>query len=442
MRPDSFRLPLRLEGRHVRLEPLDPALGAALAPIWARPEVHRYLIGFEPDPARPDVHAMIDSLLKKQAGGTELPFTVVRTSDNRPVGMTRFLDIQRPHHKVEIGGTWLDPSVWRTPINTEAKLLLLRHAFEVEEAHRVLLKTDLRNERSQRAIARIGAIQEAVLREHLWLSEGFYRNSVYFRILRSEWPQVGASLRQRLAGHGGTGVGNRGSADLPRSSPNGPPPARAERPPTEMDFREPVTLTGRYVELAPLERRHATDLERAGQDPVVWQYMRWGGHRPAAEMIETVMAELLEGQAKGEVLPFVIRVLPDRRISGVFRFLNIDRPNRGVELGTWVDPAYWRSPVNTEVKYLALVHAFERQRAHRVQMSTDSRNERSQRAIGRLGAVREGRHDEHTLLPDGYYRTSIVYSILETEWPAVKRGLEEKLARPWPPPSGSGVGSG
>jgi N-acetyltransferase len=431
-----------MEGRHVRLEPLDTAHGGPLGPIWAKPEVHRFLIGFEPDPGRPDVGGVIDKLLRTQSQGTSLAFTVVLRSDGRPVGVTSFLDIQRPHDKVEIGGTWLDPSVWRTPVHAETKLLLLRHAFEGEGAHRVLLRTDRRDERSQRAIARIGATQEAVLREHLWLSEGFYRDSVYFRILRPEWPRVEALLRERLARLDAREGASRGSAEPPTSSPVAPPRAPVERPPTEMGFREPVTLTGRHVELAPLERRYAPELERAGQDRAVWQYMRWGGERPARELIEVILTELLGEQARGTVLPFVILVLPDRRVSGVFRFLNIDRPNRGVELGTWVDPAYWRSPVNTEVKYLALKYAFERERARRVQLSTDARNERSQRAIERLGAVREGRHDEHTLLPDGHYRTSIVYSILETEWPTVKSGLERKLAAPWAPPEPSPVAHG
>jgi N-acetyltransferase len=438
MRPESFQPPVRLEGRYLRLEPLGPEHAEALAPIWARPEVHRYLIGFEPDPARPDVRGMIRTLLERQNAGSDLPFAVVRVSDGRPIGMTRYLDIQPRHNKVEIGGTWYDPRVWRTPLNTESKLLLLRHAFETGDAHRVVLKTDLRNERSRRAIARLGAKQEAVVREHLWLSEGFYRTSVYFRILRPEWPEVEARLEEWLArpwsGSGATPESARPSG---AGTPASPPPE--PRPSSEMGFRAPITLGGRYVELAPLETHHAADLQRAGRDPAIWQFMRWGGGRPVEEMIPVVLAELKEGQAKGEVLPFVILHLPERRVSGVFRFLNIDRPNRIAELGTWVDSAYWQTPVNTEVKYLALVYAFEQERVHRIQLQTDARNVRSQRAIERLGAVPEGAHEENVLLPEGRYRTSKMYSILESEWPTVKRRLEAKLAVPWsltgtPPP--------
>jgi N-acetyltransferase len=434
MRPESFRPPIQMEGRHVRLEPLSLSHGDALAPIWAQPKVHQFLIGLEPDPTRPNVRDLIGTLLRRQFEGTDIPFAIVGTSDGQPMGMTRFGDIQRPQNKVEIGGTWLDPTVWRTPIHTESKLLMLRHAFEVEGAHRVLLRTDQRNERSQRALSSLGATQEAVLREHLWLSEGFYRNSTYFRILRPEWTRVEALLRERLALFAPKEVASRASADPPGPSQRAPSRARVERPPTEMGFREPATLTGRYVELAPLARRYSSELVRAGRDPAVWHYVGWGSGPPGKQMIESMMRELLEDLSIGKVLPFVILVLPERRVSGVFRFLNIDRPNRVVEFRTWIDSTYWGSPVNTEVKYLALTHAFEREGAHRVQMSTNSRNEASQRAIERLGAVREGRHDEHTLLPDGSYRTSIVYSILKSDWGTVKPRLEQKLARLWVPP--------
>ena len=123
--------------------------------------------------------------------------------------------------------------------------------------------------------------------------------------------------------------------------------------------------------------------------------------------------------------------LPERVVSGMFRFFDIDRASRWVEVGTWLDPAVWRTPVNTEVKYLGLRYAFEEEGMHRVQLKTDSRNVRSQQAIERLGAVREGLLREHVRLPDGSLRSSYVYSVLESEWPSVKRNLEARLARPW-----------
>jgi N-acetyltransferase len=208
---------------------------------------------------------------------------------------------------------------------------------------------------------------------------------------------------------------------------------------TGTGFRPPVTLTGRYVELVPLERSHIPGLAHAGRDPAVWEFLRIGPGRNLAEMTAFVDGMLAQ-QAAGSILPFTVRSLPERVPVGFFRYLDIDRENRWVESGTWLDPARWRTPVNTEVKFLVLRHAFETEEYHRVQLRTDLRNERSQHAIERLGAVREGIHREHYRRPDGSYRTSVVYSILAAEWPAVRQRLEAKLARPWPGADSSAPG--
>ena len=200
-------------------------------------------------------------------------------------------------------------------------------------------------------------------------------------------------------------------------------------------FRPPVTLAGRFVELDPLLREHVHELARAGRDPEVWRLLRIGPARHETEM-RALVEGMLADQAGGSVLPFVVRRLPERAVSGMFRFFDIDRTNRSVEVGTWLDPLVWRTPVNTEVKFLGLRYAFEEERMHRVQLKTDARNVRSQRAIERLGAVREGEFREHVRLYDGTRRSSLVYGILEREWPSVKRGLEAHLARPWPPGAG------
>ena len=202
-------------------------------------------------------------------------------------------------------------------------------------------------------------------------------------------------------------------------------------------FRPPVTLTGRFVELDPLLPGHVPELARAGRDPEVWRLLRIGPARNEAEM-RALVEGMLADQASGSVLAFVVRRLPERVVCGMFRFFDIDRANRWVEVGTWLDPVVWRTPVNTEVKYLGLRYAFEQERMHRVQLKTDARNVRSQRAIARLGAVREGELREHVRLYDGTFRTSFVYGILEPEWPSVKGILERQLARPWDPP-GRGV---
>jgi N-acetyltransferase len=196
-------------------------------------------------------------------------------------------------------------------------------------------------------------------------------------------------------------------------------------------FRPPVTIEGRFVTLVPLDREHVPDLARAGRDPEVWKFLRIGPGRNEAEM-RALVDQLLALQSAGSVLAFAVLALPERRPIGMFRYLFIDRENRSVEIGTWLDPGVWRTPVNTEVKYLGLRYAFEEEGVHRVQLKTDLRNERSQRAIERLGAVREGVHRGEYLLRDGTRRTSVCYSILVSEWPAVKQRLEEFLSRPWP----------
>lgn len=198
MRPDAFRKPLTLSGRYVELVPLTPAHTAPLWPPASRPEVSQYLrVG--PPRTEAEMAGMIAALLEAQREGTDLPFATLLLPSRRPVGMTRFLRIDRPNDGAEIGGTWIDPSLWRTPVNTEAKLLMLRHAFEVEHVHRIQLQTDSRNERSQRAIARLGAVREGVLREDVLLPSGYRRSSVYFSILAPEWPSVRARLESFLA---------------------------------------------------------------------------------------------------------------------------------------------------------------------------------------------------------------------------------------------------
>jgi N-acetyltransferase len=183
-----------------------------------------------------------------------------------------------------------------------------------------------------------------------------------------------------------------------------------------------------------------SDLAYAGRDPEVWKYLRIGPGRNEAEM-RTLVESLLTLQETGSELPFAIVSLRDQRPVGMFRYIAIDRENRSVATGTWLDSAQWRTPLNTEVKYLSLGYAFEAERAHRVQLQTDLRNERSQRAIERLGAVREGVHREEYRLRDGTYRTSVCYSILAGEWPQVKHRLEELLARPWPADAPAGTSS-
>lgn len=209
-----------------------------------------------------------------------------------------------------------------------------------------------------------------------------------------------------------------------------------------VEFREPVTLAGRHVRLVHLERGHAPALAAAAQDPVVWRYLPYGPCT-TTESMQGLIDELLRREAAGTDLNFAVLATDTQRPIGMTRFLEIDRAHDRVEVGgTWYDRAHRRTPVNTEAKYLLLRHAFETERAHRVQLKTDLRNLASQAAIERIGAVREGILREHLRMPDGFRRSSVVYSLLAHEWPAARSRLEDRLARPWLGPARAATEAG
>lgn len=196
---------------------------------------------------------------------------------------------------------------------------------------------------------------------------------------------------------------------------------------------QPITITGCSVRLEPLSESHVPDLTLAASDESIWRYMRYGTVTNQEHMLGWVES-MLALQDRGSDLPFAVIHLESGRAVGATRYLNIDPPNLAIEIGgTWYAVAHQRTAVNTECKYLLLRHAFEEQGCVRVQLKTDARNLRSQRAIERLGAVKEGVLRKHMLLPDGFIRDSVFYSILDTEWPTVKAGLAAKLG--YHPPS-------
>jgi len=188
--------PVTLEGRHVRLEPLARAHHAALTAVGLEPELWRWIPTQIRTPE--EMNAYIEIALKEQERGVSLPFAIIEKSGGRAIGSTRYGNIDRTHHRVEIGWTWVAPAWQRTAINTEAKYLLLRHAFETLGCMRVELKTDSLNERSRAAILRIGAREEGIFRNHMITSTGRIRHTVYFSIIDSEWPDVKARLQSRL----------------------------------------------------------------------------------------------------------------------------------------------------------------------------------------------------------------------------------------------------
>lgn len=187
-----------LVGRHVRLEPLDEShreplrVAADDEGIWQ----HTLTVA-----RGPGFDAWFAEATIRREAGTQFPFAV-RLRDGRFVGSTSYLDIQLQHKRIEIGSTWYAPDVWATAVNPECKLLLMRHAYEVLGVRRVALVTDLRNERSQAAIAKLGAVREGVLRNHMVTQGGRARDSVVFSVTVEEWPAVRKGLEARAGSPG------------------------------------------------------------------------------------------------------------------------------------------------------------------------------------------------------------------------------------------------
>ena len=188
--------PAILQGRHVRLEPLTLEHAAGLAEVGLDDDLWKWI----PTPVRTpeEMSAYVQTALQEQAAGSAMPFALIEKSSGRTIGPTRYANIERAHRRLEIGWTWVARPWQRTAINTEAKYLLLRHAFETLECMRVELKTDSLNERSRAAILRIGARQEGIFRNHMITASGRVRHTVYFSIIDSEWPEVRARLEAML----------------------------------------------------------------------------------------------------------------------------------------------------------------------------------------------------------------------------------------------------
>ncbi|NUO65413.1 MAG: GNAT family N-acetyltransferase [Gemmatimonadaceae bacterium] len=187
-----------LSGRHVRLEPLERAHVEALIPIAQDPELWR--IGMESAGSPELMRAYVERALAARDAGLALPFVTVEQKSGTVVGSTRFGNYDRVHRRIEIGWTWIAAPWQRTAVNTEAKLLMLAHAFETLELRRVELKTDVLNARSRAAILRLGATEEGVFRQHVATWNGRVRDSVWFSILGGEWPAVRERLVAKLAG--------------------------------------------------------------------------------------------------------------------------------------------------------------------------------------------------------------------------------------------------
>lgn len=191
---------------------------------------------------------------------------------------------------------------------------------------------------------------------------------------------------------------------------------------------EPVILEGSLTRLEPLRMDHLPALAEVAFAPEIW---RWMPMRVASEAaLRLWMEQALDQAAAGKALPWVTWNKTTGRIVGSTRYMDIDARNRGLEIGaTWLAPALQRSGINVEAKYLQLRHAFEALDAVRVAFKTHHNNLQSQTAIAALGARQEGVFRNHMVMPDGSFRHSVWFSIIQEEWPAVKAGLEARMAR-------------
>ncbi|MDE2024115.1 MAG: GNAT family N-acetyltransferase [Gammaproteobacteria bacterium] len=185
-----------LEGNHVQLEPLSMNHLDALCAVGLEPELWRWTPNQVRD--RDEMRAYVEAALEDERRGLSQPFATVLKQSGQVVGSTRYLNMDMKNRRVEIGATWVGKPWQRTPVNTEAKYLMLRHAFEILDCVRVELKTDALNECSRRAVLRLGAKKEGTLRRHVLTYTGRMRDTVYFSILNGEWPSVKARLQEKL----------------------------------------------------------------------------------------------------------------------------------------------------------------------------------------------------------------------------------------------------
>lgn len=198
MRPNNkFTEPVTLTGRHATLEPLSPVHHDMLAEAVGDGDLWKLWYTAIPRPG--GMRAEIDRRLDLQQEGSMLPFAVRSVARGQVVGMTTYMNIDASRDRVEIGSTWYAKSVQRTPLNTECKLLLLAHAFESLKCMAVEFRTSYFNHASRRAIERLGAKQDGILRSHGLHSDGTIRDTVVFSITAAEWPGVKSHLESKLA---------------------------------------------------------------------------------------------------------------------------------------------------------------------------------------------------------------------------------------------------
>ncbi len=366
-----------LAGGRVRLRALTEGESAHLARWFSDEEFQRNQWGAWHGPMSLDEARAF----RERFGGEDSGLYAIEHAGT-VVGFANFRRLNARHGNVDIGIGIGEKDLWGKGLGTEALRLLVGHLLGERGMHRIRLHVAATNDRAIASYRKAG-----------FMVEGIERDGV--RRTAGEWADM--AVMGLIAGR-----------------------RRPEFDPA------PVTLAGEHVRLEPLRMEHAQALFEAGDEDDIWRgvTMRPQGVEGYARYIR----HALDMQVRDEQLPFVV-LRPDGDVIGTTRYAHIIRTDRSLEIGyTWYGKGARRTAVNTECKYLLISHAFGLG-AIRVWLQTDIRNERSQRAIARIGAKKEGELRSERIRGDGTHRTSVVFSIVEPEWPETKRHLERLLAR-------------
>ena len=305
--------------------------------------------------------------------------------EGRAIGQANYRDWQPKAKSAEVGIGIGEPALWSKGLGREALSLLLRHLVDDLGAHRVNLHVLAYNDRAIASYRAAGFEVEGIERDAVMTDRGFYADDVAMAHI----------------------VGRARPAFDPR----------------------PVTLAGTRVRLEPMHREHAAELFPVAHEEDIWRLFLVPMPRDVADLQRWMNAGL-EEQILGSQIPFVTCRQSDGAVIGSTRFLHIDRANRTAEIGwTFLGKEARRTVANTEAKYLQLSHLFDRLGANRVWLQTDKLNERSQAAMERIGAIKEGEVRDDRISHDGRIRTSVIFGITRGDWPRIKAHLEGLLAR-------------
>ncbi|HEV8671256.1 MAG TPA: GNAT family protein [Candidatus Limnocylindria bacterium] len=301
------------------------------------------------------------------------------------VGQANYRDVQPKGKSAEVGIGIGEPELWGKGLGREALRLLVRHLVDDLGLHRITLSVLAYNDRAIASYQAAGFEVEGIERDGVMTDKGTWSDDVKMAYI----------------------VGRARPTFDPR----------------------PVTLNGTHVRLEPLRREHAAELLSVAHDEDIWRLMLVPMPRDVGEL-ERWIGAALEEQLLGNQVAFLTRRIGDGAPIGSTRFLHIDRANKTAEIGwTFLGRDARRTVANTEAKYLQLRHLFDDLGAHRVWLQTDKLNQRSQRAMERLGAIKEGEHRDDRISHDGRIRTSVVYAITRADWPSVRERIQGLLAR-------------